>query len=212
MGMTKTVSALFIAFGILLSAAPAMAKNACANYSLTTFSGLTIHAAVADYGKGPVCSYFRFRGGVKPSLDKIGFFVPAVFAKVDCPEGTFDGKLCFLRKAPDKAFLYKNGFHAKPTKRICPYGMVFDGVNCFWRRAAFGTRAIAKKGKWYTTPRFGCTITAHFPDGRPKPEIVLGAFDGNVCRIASRPPKAPGLALVEFKGAFYAVSNLPKTN
>jgi len=211
--MNKALSAVIVAFGLFLLGTPTLAKNPCANYSLTTFSGMTVRATVADYGKGPVCSYFKFGGSAKPALNKVGFFVPAIFQRGNCPYGIFDGQLCFLRKTPKKSFLYKNGFHAKPTKgTTCSYGMVFDGVNCFWRRAAYGTRAIETKGNWYSTPKLGCTFTARFPDGRPKPEIVLGSFDGNVCRIATRPAKASGVAIVQFKGAFYAVSDLPKTN
>jgi hypothetical protein len=214
----KTSNRLFLTliftFGLAFagSSASAQAKDACEKFSITTFSGITVNATRAVFGKKQVCKFFRFSGKNKPQLDKVGFFLPAVISRIDCPVGTFDGELCFLRKAPEKAFLYKNGFHAKPNIKSCPYSMVFDGVNCFWQRATFGTKAVSKKGNWYTTPRPGCAILPRKPSGEPTQEIVLGAFDGNVCRIAARPQNVPNLAIQEFKGAFYAISSLPKTN
>ena len=210
--MAKIVSTLVVALGLLLMGSVANAQNVCAQYSVTVSSGVTIKATVADFGNGPVCSYFRFRDGLKPGLDDAGFFVPAIYKPGDCPDGQYDGQLCFLRKAPPKEFLYKNGFYAQKTAGKCPYNMVFDGVNCLWRKAPFGTKAISKDGKWYTTLRPSCSLTHHFPDGRPKTETVLGAFDGQVCRVANRPQGATGVAVVQFKGAYYAISDLPKTN
>jgi len=212
--MAKMLSALVVAAVPLLvgSATAGMAQDVCAQYSITIFSGVSVRATIADFGKGPLCSYFKFGSGQKPGLDQAGFFVPAIYQPGNCPDGQFDGQLCFLRTAPPKEFLYKNGFYAQKTKGKCPFNMVFDGVNCLWRKAPYGTKAISKDGKWYTTPKLGCVLTQHFPDGRPKPEIVLGAFDGQVCRVATRPAGASGVSVVEFKGAYYAVSDIPKTN
>jgi len=210
--MNRIKFTLFVFVCSLLWGSASAAQNVCTDYSLTFFSGVIVKATVADYGKGPVCSYFKFGGTAKPSLDNDGFFVPAIYPRGNCPDGTFDGQLCYLRKAPNKEFLYKDGFYAQKVDGECPFNMVFDGVNCLWRRAAYGTTAISKDGNWYTTLKLGCNLTEYDPDGKPQTETVLGAFDGNVCRVALRPENAAGVAIVQFKDAYYAVSDLPKIN
>lgn len=138
-------------------------------------------------------------------VDDAGFFTDPNLQDVTCPEGKYDGYLCYLSPAPAGEFIFANGFHATPENGVCPFNMIFDGANCFWRRAAFGTTAISFEGGWYTTARPSCSLPSDQPGAAP----LLGQFDGETCRVAARSNLETEHLIVNVDGQSFAAARQP---
>ncbi|HEV2741192.1 MAG TPA: hypothetical protein VGU66_21715 [Candidatus Elarobacter sp.] len=106
----------------------------------------------------------------------------------DCPLGAYDGANCYVRQMPPGGFVYQNNFYAPAGPgKSCPVGSAWDGANCYFGSAPWGTTAFIYAGNFYTTP---------------KPSCIDGAYDKVSCYVGDVPPNTTGL--VYANGFYYA--------
>ncbi len=112
-------------------------------------------------------------------------------ATTNCPMGSYDGANCKVKSGSPTPFIKNNSFYTLPKyikhTYICPSGSQFDGENCFWFAAPWGTRAFVYNGNWYTTTR---------------PTCMVGNFDGANCKMGS--PPAGTNAFIYSNNFYYA--------
>jgi beta-glucanase (GH16 family) len=96
-----------------------------------------------------------------------GFYTSPVNNKCLC--GSFDGKNCFIRWAPEGTFAKeKNGKWYFTPVPSCASGE-YDGTNCLVMKASEGTKAFVENGSLYTTP-------AHFSNPHDDPGEWVSVF------------------------------------
>lgn len=128
---------------------------------------------------GANCFIARIPDGQRPFIYQERYYIESQkrdacpIDRCPCPAGRFDGKNCLLMPKPARGFIWENGFYREPGPGgQCPDLWPFDGANCFWGKAPWGTTAFEYEGSFYTTRRPYCPI---------------GRFDGANCFLGEPP-------------------------